>query len=142
MTDEYGMTKFNAEFFKKAGKFVAIAFVIGILVTLYYNNRWKLWMDVRYVGSYGNGKDRYYEYEITNTTKRTLKEVTVTFKVDNAGYGFKDFTFDDTINVFGTMKAGETAVVDVSWNRVKAEAAEHGTELLMVDVEIEKITYR
>lgn len=142
MTDEYGMTKFDRSFFKKAfAAVLAIALIAGAY-TVYFNNRWKYELDVRYVG-YNDSRDmERMEYEITNKTKRTLKNTTITFKVDNFGYGYDDFTFKDTIKVFGTMHPGETVNVDLYWNRVEAEAKEHGTELFMADVEIKKITYK
>lgn len=142
MTDEYGMTKFDRSFFKKAfAAVLAIALIAGAY-TVYFNNRWKYELDVRYVG-YNDSRDmERMEYEITNKTKRTLKNTTITFKVDNFGYGYDDFTFKDTIKVFGTMHPGETVNVDLYWKRVEAEAKEHGTDLFMADVEIKKITYK
>lgn len=142
MTDEYGMTKFDHEFFKRAITAVLIIAFVATMATIYLNNRWKHDLDVRYIGFGGSRDMEYREYEITNKTKRTLKNATIAFKVDNFGYGYDDFTFKETINWSGKMQPGETVDVKLYWNMVKAEAKEHGTELLMADVEIKKITYK
>lgn len=139
MTDKYGMTKFDRSFFKKAITAVLIIAFVATMATIYLNNRWKHDLDVRYIGFGGSRDMEYREYEITNKTKRTLKNVTITFKVNNF---YDDFTFNETINWSGKMQPGETVNAELYWNTVKAEAKKHGTELFMADVEIKKITYK
>lgn len=138
MTDEYGMTKLDAKFFKRAAIVcLCIALVVAVVV-VYRNNRWKNNIDVRYIG-YTSSSLPYHEWEITNESGKTLKNVVVIFKADNQVWD--DFTFEQTVGVFGNVKKGEAVTVKLYWNRVKAEAEDRGIELLMADVDILRITY-
>lgn len=134
MTDEYGMTKLDVKFFKRAVIVCLCIALVVAMVIVYRNNRWKNNLDVKYIG-YTGGYYPYYEWEITNESGKTLKNVTVVFKVDNSVWD--DFTFEQTEN----MKKGETRTVKLYWNSVKAEADERGIELLMADVDILRIVY-
>ena len=135
MKDEYGMTKLDAKFFKRA---VIVCLCIALVVTVvivYRNNRWKNNLDVKYIG-YTDDYSPYYEWEITNESGKTLKNVAVVFKVDNPVWD--DFTFEHTVR---HMKKGETTSVKLYWNTVKAEAEKRKIALLMADVDILRITY-
>ena len=135
-------TKFDNKFLKKV---IAVILIIALVITafvIYFNNRWKHELNVRYVGLNGSGELRYREYEITNTTNRTLKDTTMTFKVNHFGYGYDDFTFNETLAWGGRLQPGETTSVKLYWSTVKEEAERHETELFMADVEIKKITYK
>lgn len=49
MTDEYGMTKLDVKFFKRAVIVcMCIALVVAIVI-VYRNNRWKNNLDVEYI---------------------------------------------------------------------------------------------
>lgn len=135
MTDEYGMKKLDAKFLKRA---VIVCLCIALVVAaviVYRNNRWKNDLDVEYIG-YTSGSLPYHEWEITNKSGKTLKNVVIMFKVDNPVWD--DFTFENAIR---SMKKGETITVKLYWNTVKAEAEERGIELLMADADILRITY-
>lgn len=136
--DEYGMTKFNARFFKKAAIVLLCVAVVLASVAIYKNNRWKNNIGIKYVG-YTSGYSPYYEWEITNESGKTLKNVKVVFKVSNTVWD--DFTFEKTVGFSGDMKKGETKTVTLYWNTVRAEAEERGIELLMASVDILRVTY-
>lgn len=56
MTDEYGMTKFDRNFFKRAITALLIVTFVAAASTIYLNNRWTHVLDVTYVGTaYGSG---------------------------------------------------------------------------------------
>lgn len=138
MAKEHGMTKLDSKFFKRAAVVCLCIALVVVVVIVYRNNRWKNNIDVKYIG-YTSGSLPYHEWEITNDSGKTLKNVTVVFKVDNQVWD--DFTFAQTVRVFGNMKKGETATVKLYWNTVKAEAEKRGIELLMAHVDILRITY-
>ena len=106
--------------------------LIITLIVVYTNNRWKYELDVVYEG-YDEG---VYEYTITNKTNRTLKDVTIKFKVDNTA--LSDFVFDDRV---GTLHAGETQTIKLYANQIKRKAEERDITLIFYEVDIFRITY-
>lgn len=117
----------------KIGIIMALCITLIItLIVVYTNNRWKYELDVVYEG-YDEG---VYEYTITNKTNRTLKDVTIKFKVDNTA--LSDFVFDDRV---GTLHAGETQTIKLYANQIKRKAEERDITLIFYEVDIFRITY-
>lgn len=110
---------------------LCIALIITLIV-VYTNNRWKHELDVVYVG-YDDG---VYEYTITNKTNRTLKGVTIEFKVDNTA--LRDFMVNDRV---GTLHIGETQTIKLYTNRIEKEAEERDIGVHWYEVDIFRITY-
>lgn len=110
---------------------VIILFIVGTMV--YRNVRWKYELDVRYLGY----EDGVRAYEITNNSKRILKDVVVTFEVD--GILNLDFDFEYPV---GRIEVGETITVKLRHETLKEVAAERDYDLVvMKGVGIAKIKY-
>lgn len=109
--------------------------VIGLIIlaiNLYFANRWKYDLNVRYLG-YNNDAE---EYEIINNTNRTLKDVVITFEVDDIA---RDFKFEYPL---GRLNIGETTVVRLYWDRVKEEAEKADFTIIWASgVDIVRIMY-
>lgn len=137
MTDEYGMTKLDAKFFKKAVIVLLCIAIIAVAVAVYRNNRWKFELDVKYVG-YIDGYYPYYEYEITNNTNRTLKNVTVVIKIEDPIEIFKDETLDYSL---GTLRVGETETFKLHENVLNKDVDDLGHSYAFWRWDILRIVY-
>lgn len=140
MTDEYGMTKLDAKFFKKAVIVLLCIAIIAVAVAVYRNNRWKFELDVKYVG-YTDGYYPYYEYEITNNTNRTLKNVTVVIKIEDTIRGYKNETIEYTLGIFGTLKVGETETFKLHENVLNKDVDDLGHSYVFWRWDILRIVY-
>lgn len=141
MTDEYGMTKFDRKFFKKAITAVLIIAFVTAAFTVYFNNRWKHALDVTYVGTVyepGTYTVSYYEYEITNKTSRKLEDVSVTIEVKDSILNSKT-KFQDRL---GTLREGETDTIRIYKNRLEREMEDAGKHFVYCDFSIKRITYK
>lgn len=142
MTDEYGMTKFDRSFFKKAfAAVLAIALIAGVY-TAYFNNRWKYELDLTYVDSvaYRNNpyKVEYHEYEIKNKTKRKLKNVTAVIVAE-------DNIFNDKVKleyIIGTLQEGETDTIKIYETWLENSIKEKKPHFWYSGFHIKKITYK
>lgn len=133
MTDDYGMTKLDTKFFKKAVIVLLCIAIIAVAVVVYRNNRWKGTINVKYIG-YTSSDNGYHEWELKNESGTTLNGVKIVYKVDN----WQEFTFEHKV---GTLHVGETKTVRLYWNTVKAEAEKRNKMLMLANVDILRIVY-
>lgn len=141
MTDEYGMTKFDRNFFKSAITALLIVTFVAAASTIYLNNRWKRDLGVAYVGTVyepGTCSVSYYEYEITNKTNRKLENVALTIEVKDSILDSKT-KFQEYI---GDLREGETEAIKIYENRLKREMEDAGEHFVYCDFSIKRITYR
>ena len=128
----------------KNKKWLLIPLLLIIVAIIWYvsSTQWTRDFDIKYVdfvskGSLTESSDySYYLYEITNTTHRTLKDVSVVILVDNY-YG--DFKYEDLVEY--SIKPGETVEYKLYAKDYKAEANARGVDLFLCSVEIVKIKY-
>lgn len=141
MVDEYGMTKFDRSFFKKAFAAVLIIAFVATMSTIYLNNRWKRDLGVAYVGTVyepGTYSVSYYEYEITNKTNRKLENVVLTIEV-------KDSILDSKTKCqehIGDLREGEIEAIKIYKNRLEREMEDAGEYFVYYDFSIKRITYQ
>lgn len=142
MTDEYGMTKFDRRFFKKAITAVLIIAFVSAAYMVYFNNRWKHELDLTYIDSvsYRNEpyKVEYYEYEITNRTKRKLKDVTAVIVAE-------DNIFNDKLKLeyyIGSLYEGETDTFKIYETWLEKSIEEKKPHFWYSGFHIKKITYK
>ena len=114
--------------------------VLGSIV--WKNNRWKYELDLTYVDSvsYRNHpyKTEYYEYEVTNRTKRKLKDVTAVIVAE-------DDIFNDKLKLeyyIGTLYEGETDTFKISRTWLENSIKEKKPHFWYSGFHIEKITYK
>lgn len=141
MTDEYGMTKFDRRFFKRAITVVLIIAFAATMAQIYLNNRWKRNLGVAYVGTVyepGTYSVSYYEYEITNKTNRKLENVVLTIEVKDSILDSKT-KFQEHI---GDLREGETEAIKIYKNRLEREMEDVGENFVYCDFSIKRITYK
>lgn len=139
MVDEYGMTKFDHIFFKRAITVVLIIAFVTTMATIYLNNRWKRDLDVAYVGTVyepGTYTVSYYEYEITNKTNRELENVVLTIAVKDSILDSKT-KFQERI---GDLREGETETIKIYKNGLEREMENAGEPFVYCDFSIKRIT--
>lgn len=140
MTDEYGMTKFDRRFFKRAITVVLIIAFAATMAQIYLNNRWKRNLGVAYGTVYepGTYSVSYYEYEITNKTNRKLENVVLTIEVKDSILDSKT-KFQEHI---GDLREGETEAIKIYKNRLEREMEDVGENFVYCDFSIKRITYK
>ena len=116
---------------------VVIIVVVILVVVIWYSSstQWTRDFDIKYVeyvrnGSLTDSSDySYYLYEITNTTHRTLKDVSVVISVDNI-YG--EFKYEDSVKY--SIKPGETVEYKIYNKDYETEANDRGIKLGLLSV--------
>lgn len=96
---------------------------------------------------YLNGEIDNYEleydydiYEITNTTSKTYRDVTVVVTIHNSPLVGKDYDFSYE-SYIGTIKPGETVEYRLLMSDVYEAEEESGKELSFADIEISEIKF-
>lgn len=130
--------KYIQNFLDKKILFALVVIILGFVTFFgyshYHKNRQKNDVVVRYIND-----SRDYIYEITNTSKRIINNVVVTFLVDvDSEYG-EDFTIDKNLYV---INPGETKRCKLSAIEIKDNAEKTGITIKYIfGVEVQKIIY-
>lgn len=128
---------------QKTGGMCILLAVIAILGSVIWkNNRWKHELDLTYIDSvsYRNEpyKTEYYEYEVTNRTKRKLKDVTVVIVAE-------DNIFNRKLELeyrIGTLYEGETDTFKIYRTWLEKNIEEKEPHFWYSGFHIKKITYK
>ena len=142
--EERSQTGMGAIMKKKRWLLIPLLLIIVAIIWCVSSTQWTRDFDLKYVGYVGeNDKGNhsgssYSVYEITNTTHRTLKDVSVVILI-------KDDIFDDEWkyedDVTSSIRPGETVVYKLYRKDYKKVLEELGEDPLFFDVEIVKIKY-
>ena len=130
---------------KRIISLVVIIVAVMLLAVIWYvsSTQWTRDFDLRYVkyvtdtakGNY-SGKS-YALYEITNTTDRTLKDVSVVISVDSFS---SDFKYED--KVASRIRPGETVEYKLYSEDYEKAAEEQGESIIILhSVDIVEIEY-
>ncbi len=121
--------------------------VLAIIVAVVWyisSTQWTRDFDIKYVdyvdkGSLTQSSDySYYLYEITNTTNRTLEDISVVISIDNTGPS--DWTYE--ASVARRIRPGETVEYKLFVKDYKKVAEELNEPIIgFIEVDIVKIKY-
>ena len=123
-----------------------IPLLAAIVAVIWYISptQWTRDFDLKYVeyvnkGGLTESSDySYYLYEITNTTNRTLKDISVVISIDNPGSS--DWTYEDS--VAHRIRPGETVEYKLFVTDYKKAAEELNEPIIgFIEVDIVKIKY-
>ena len=128
---------------KKRWLLIPLLLIIVAIIWYVSSTQWTRDFDIKYVdfvskGSLTESSDySYYLYEITNTTHRTLKDVSVVILVEDV---LGDWKYED--HVESRIKPGETVEYKIFIKDYKEAAEKQGETICWVSsVEIVKIKY-
>ena len=130
----------------KNKKWLIIPVLVIIVGVIWYvsSTQWTRDFDLKYVeyvnkGGLTESSDySYYLYEITNTTNRTLEDISVVISIDNPGSS--DWTYEDS--VAHRIRPGETVEYKLFVKDYKKAAEELNEPIIaFMEVDIVKIKY-
>ena len=129
----------------KNKKWIIILLLAILVAVIWYvsSTQWTRDFDIRYVDYVGESEKGNYSgsayeiYEITNKTKRTLKDVSVVILVEDILPG--DWKYED--HVVYSIRPGETVEYKLYRKDCEKAAEELGERAFMFTLEIVKIKY-
>lgn len=129
---------------KKIWLLIPLLLIIVAVIWYVSSTQWTRDFDIKYVGyvadtDKGNYSGSSYEiYEITNNTKRTLKNVYVVILIEDSIFE-EEWRYEDW--VASSIRPGETVVYKLYEKDCKKALEELGEDPLYFDSEIVKIKY-
>lgn len=127
--------------YKRSLIVAAVVLLLASGVVYYKATAWERDVVVKYTGYEDNPfskEDTIYLYEVTNSTNRTLREVTLVFECK--AYVGKKWTYEEGGNkLFDTLGPGESKTFKVSRQRMKDAK---GGSSLFYDYGLKKIKYK
>ena len=123
-----------------------IPLVVIIVAVIWYVSatQWTRDFDIKYVGYVGESEKGNYSgssyeiYEITNKTKRTLKDVSVVILIEDVIFE-KSWKIEDEVK--SSIRPGETVTYKLYRKDCEKASAKLGKDPLYFDAEIVKIKY-
>ncbi len=129
---------------KKTWLLVPLLVIIVAVIWYVSSTQWTRDFDIRYVDYVGESEKGNYSgssyeiYEITNNTKRTLKDISVVILVEDS-ISEKSWEIED--NVASSIRPGETIVYKLYRKDCEKASEELGKYPLYFNAEIVKIKY-
>ncbi len=129
---------------KKIWLLALLAVIIVAVIWYVSSTQWTRDFDIKYIDYVGESEKGNYSgssyeiYEITNKTKRTLKDVSVVILIEDAIFE-KSWKIED--EVASSIRPGETVTYKLYRKYCEKASAKLGEDPLYFDAEIVKIKY-